>query len=210
METTFKSIKEAVFYTGRKFHRDFSLEDPERNLMYRKAFHCLSGSELCKELGVNPDKGLLQIGAKGTGKTVMMRVMQVLFKNTERRFKWVDVFTISDLLKSKVMDEVEIKERFGRGLKCDLYIDDIGFGNPNLKIYTNEVNILAEILYERDELFVLEGFRTHMSSNIPTTTKDANDKSLESLFGDRILDRMGQMTNLLVWQQKDSLRRKPV
>jgi hypothetical protein len=207
MEATFRNAKEAILYTGRKFDRDFNLNDPEVLLNYRRVFHCLVGSDLCKELDMNPEKGILQIGKKGIGKTILMRVMQVLFKNTDRRFKWVDVFTICDMLKAGALDEIAIKAMYGRGLKCDLYIDDIGFGNPNLHIYKNEVNIVAEILFERDELFVLEGFRTHMSSNIITANRNAPDqKTLESLFGDRILDRIKQMNNLITWEQGKSMR----
>lgn len=209
METTFKTIREAIFYTGRKFKYDFNLDDPERLLNYRKVFHCLTGSDQCAELGIKPDKGILQIGHKGVGKTMMMRIMQVIFKNTERRFKWVKVTDIADLLKSKAMTEMDVKEMYGRGLKCDLYIDDLGFGNADVKIWSNEINIIAEILFERDELFVLEGYRTHLSSNIPTTVpadEAPNVRSLERLYGDRILDRIKQMTNLIVWQSKTSLR----
>lgn len=210
MNTNFKSIRSAVIYTGLKFDKNFSLDDPERELMYRRAFHCLCGSDQAEELGMNPNKGILQIGNKGVGKSIMMRVMQVLFKNTPRRFKWVDVFTIADMLKSKVFTEMDVKDMYGRGLKCDLYIDDVGFGNPNVAVFKNEVNIIAEILYERDELQVMEGFHTHMSSNIPTSIPkdaDADLRSLERLYGDRIMDRIVQMTNLLVWTRKESLRR---
>lgn len=208
MEMVFNSVIEAINYTGKKFHRNFNLDDPARLLNYRKVFHCLSGSPTAGELDMNPNKGILFIGDKGVGKSICMRTMQVLFKNSPRRFKWIDVYTIIDMLREKYCSEAEIKEMYGKGLKCDLYIDDLGFGNPTFHSYKNETNIIAELIWERDELFVLDGYRTHFSSNIKSTVPDdshSDRKSLERLYGDRILDRIKQLTNLIVWEGK-SLR----
>jgi DNA replication protein DnaC len=202
MATIFKSVYDAVLYTGRRFDAEFNLHDDQRSMIYRRVFNCLSGSDKCEELKIRPDKGILLIGDKGVGKTLMMRVMQILFKDTPRRFRWVSSLEIYDMLREGT-DEIVIKEMYGKSLKSDLYIDDIGMMPGDYHKFKNTTNIIAEILFERDELFVLEGFRTHMSSNIRTTVPKETApevKSLERLYGDRILDRVKQMTNLITWQ----------
>lgn len=201
-------------YAGEKIIPDFNLDDPLRLLNYRKAFHCLSDSPIAADLGMNPKKGLLIQGSKGVGKTDLMRVMQKLFKDTERRFKKVNILEIIDLIRSNDFTEMEIKAMYGKALKRDLYIDDLGFGQVDMNRFGSYVNIVGEIIYEREELWTQEGFLTHYSTNIRTTRKrDENGRileddkrpSLELLYGDRVFDRIKHKTNLINWTG-DSLR----
>lgn len=139
----------------------------------------------------------------------MMRTFQVLFRETARRFRWVNCLDFKDMLEDDLKPS-EIKFMYGKAFKCDLYIDDLGLGQTDFRKYGNVTNIIAEILFERDELFVAEGWRTHLSSNIPTTVHPSlppEVKSLERLYGDRVLDRIKQLDNLIQWTGK-SLRGK--
>lgn len=199
---------DAIIDVGLKLFKGFNLDDPDRRRHYQEMFYLLTGNDQVKEFGLKKDKGALLLGHLGVGKTMMMRVMQILFKDTPRRFKWVSCLTFKDLLEEG-MSAVEIKSLYGKGLKQDLYIDDLGLGQVDYKSFGNVTNIIAEILFERDELFVLENILTHLSSNIPTTVplEQHDKKSLEKLYGDRILDRIKQMCNLIEWKGK-SLRGK--
>lgn len=210
MEPTIKTGADAILYIGRQLHKDFNLDEPRRREIYEKAFYVFSGSEKALTLGMKPDKGLLMNGDLGVGKTTLMRVMQRLFKDTCRRFKWVSAKDIKDML-----DEVkpaEIKLWYGKSLKCDLYLDDIGVGQATHNNYGNQVNLIGELIMDRYELYVSDGFKTHLSTNLLTDiSKDQRELTpglvtVKDLYGDRVLDRMVEMTNLISWTGK-SLRR---
>jgi DNA replication protein DnaC len=210
-ESIFQSPRTAIMYAGKIFDEDFNLDDDTRLLNYRKAFHCLSNSPLAPTLGMDPDKSLLIIGQKGVGKTLMMRVLQRLFKDTERRFKMVTCMDIFDFLRANIWGEetVEvIKEMYGRGYKGDLFIDDIGLEKVDFKRYGDQINIIGELLYDRYELYTNDTnkFRTHLTSNVARrNTQDPTARTLETLYGDRVSDRIKQMSNKIIWKG-ESLR----
>lgn len=200
--------EDAVMFIGKNmFGEKFNLNDGRKE-KYEKAYFVFACPDPdVQYMGMKSNKGLLLTGSIGVGKTTMMNVMQRLFKDTERRFKSVNCLQIKDMLEECKV--AEIKEWYGKNLKCDLYLDDIGLGQVNYNQFGNSVNIISELIYERYELFVSDGFRTHMSTNIPTKLKDdapATQNSLARMYGDRILDRIAQMTNLIEWTGK-TLRR---
>lgn len=207
-ETKILTGEDAVMFIGKKyFGEKFNLDEGRRE-KYEKAYFVFSCTDPKAEYeGMRAKKGLFLTGHIGVGKTTMMNVMQRLFKDTDRRFKLVNCLQIKDMLEECKV--AEIKDWYGKNLKCDLYLDDIGLGQVNYNQYGNSINIISELIYERYELFVSDGFKTHMSTNIPTTVpKDApaNINSIARMYGDRILDRIAQMTNLIEWTGK-TLRR---
>lgn len=198
---------DAIIDVGQKIFPGFNLDDADRRRHYQEMFYLLTGNPSVETFGLKRGKGALLLGSLGVGKTIMMKVMQVIFKDSERKFKWVSCLQFKDMLEEG-MTAVEIKAMYGKALKQDLYIDDLGLGQVDYKSYGNVTNIIAEILFERDELYVMEGFLTHLSSNVATTVPmDSDKKSLEKMYGDRILDRIKQMCNLIEWYGK-SLRGK--
>lgn len=203
---------EAIKIIGQNLHPEFNLDDPQRRAMYEKAYYILtSNSAGCARLNLKPNKGLLLNGSLGMGKTTLMRVMQQLLLYTPRQFKWV---TGKELIKMQdLATNAEILEVYGKALKCDLYIDDIGIGQVDKNRFGNWSNIISEILFERYDLFILEGFKTHLSCNLPTSFTEKERElnpgvaTIEDMYGDRVLDRIREITNLLSWQGT-SLRRK--
>lgn len=156
----------------------------------------------------NREKSIFIIGTKGVGKSICMKVMQRLFKDTDARFVYKSGSELVDMLED--FKPAQIKEWYGKGLKCDLYIDDIGLGTAITKNWGNAKNIIAELLFERSELFVTAGFKTHLSSNLPTTVDKLQHptvKTLEDMYGDRVLDRIYEMSEIISWTG-DSLRGK--
>jgi DNA replication protein DnaC len=209
MDAKITTGSQGITEIGRKLFPGFNLEDPARKSMYEGIFYSLTDNAKMSGFGLVKGKGILLVGNIGVGKSVMMRTMQVAFKDTPRRFRWINCLQFKDMLEQG-MTGAEIKGQYGKALKCDLYIDDLGLGQADYRAFGNVTNIIAEILFERDELFVAEGFRTHLSSNMPTTVPKetpADKKSIERMYGDRILDRIIQMCNLITWAGK-SLRRQ--
>jgi DNA replication protein DnaC len=195
---------EAIKVMGEKLTKDFDINSEPRLSIYRKVYENFM---IGLEEGIN-NKGVMLIGDIGVGKSMLMKIMQKLFCESRREFKWFNCREISDLLECFTV--IEIKEYYGKSCKMDLYIDDIGVGNSIHNKYGNTTNIIADILMERSELFVSEGFKTHVSSNKPTSLdkeKYPNIVTLENLYGDRIIDRLHEMCEIITWKGK-SLRKQ--
>lgn len=197
----FSSGVDLIKHCGNELYGSmFSLDDPELFEKYKKTYNFLESNSIGKK-----GKGLLVIGNVGAGKSAMMRVMQMAFKDTKSRFKWVSALHLKDL--SEQFTTMEIKKMYGFDLKMDLYIDDIGINN-DVKRYGTVVNIISEIIMERYELFVSSGIKTHLSSNLKPSSTVADDKfpTLEKLYGNRVVDRIIEMCSLIKFNGK-SLRK---
>ncbi|MDQ5930799.1 MAG: hypothetical protein QG594_2588 [Bacteroidota bacterium] len=195
---------EAIEQLGKKIYGEkFSISDKDKKEV-RDAYQTTYQIFL-KTFSDKFSKGVFVIGNVGTGKSAMMKVLQMLVKDTERRFKWVNAYELKDL--SETQTSSEIKALYGANLKCDLYIDDIGF-SADVKRYGNTINIISEILMERYDLYISSGYKTHISTNIPTQLKDNPNKvpTIELIYGLRILDRIKEMCDLVVFKG-NSLRK---
>lgn len=195
------SGSETIEIIGKDIYGDkFSIKDPKRNSIYKTVYNQLI-------LGISDSnaKGIFVTGGVGVGKSAMMQVFQMLFKDTERRFKRVSGYELKDL--SEELSVAQIKALYGSGLKCDLYIDDIGF-SVDSKRFGNTINIISEIIIDRYELFVNSGYKTHLSSNILAFLKnnETNTPTIETMYGVRVLDRIKEMCDLIIWKG-DSLRK---
>lgn len=186
-------ISEKIIELGMDYIPSFSLEKGSLHSKYKKVFESIY-------LG---DKGVLLVSGVGCGKSIMMRVMQRLLKDTDRKFRWVNAIDLKDMVEEYGVTVV--KDLYGRNLKMDLYIDDIGTSYVG-KRFGNFVNIITEIVFERCELFVSSGIKTHFSSNIPPYSNHDNVDSLNGSYGERACDRIVEMCDLVSWNSK-SLRK---
>ena len=178
---------EAIKIIGKDLYGEtFSIEEAKLKSTYKKVY----------EIFLTEKKGVLLIGSIGIGKSALMRVFHRMFKDTDRKFKWVSGLELKDL--SETMTVGEIKNLYGYGLKCDLYIDDIGF-TIDVKRYGNTVNIISEIIMDRYELFISSGFKTHLSSNIAPFSTDNTVSTIDKIYGSRVLDRIKEISELVSW-----------
>lgn len=192
---------EAIQTLGEKLNKNFHLEDERMLSVYRQVYE-----NFIKGLEEN-NKGILLIGSVGVGKSFLMKIFQKLFKDSPRRFKWINAYDIADFI--EYYSVAELKETYGRNLKADLYIDDIGSSNATISKFGNTTNIIAELITERYDLFVSEGFKTHLSSNRVTSLDKKQfptHVTLEDMYGIRVLDRLREMCETIVWKG-ESLRK---
>jgi hypothetical protein len=191
---------EAIKIAGGLFVKDFELGSEELRNAYR----------LCYEnfiVGLDgQNKGLAITGSIGCGKTVMMKVLQKLFKDSPRAFRWVNSGTLRDMLDEGSLSQ--IKDAYGYDCKIDLYIDDVGHNLPATVKYGNVINVVAEIIMERYDLFINEGYKTHISTNLlPKLTNNPNNQpTLETFLGNRCYDRIKEMNEFVTINSK-SLRK---
>ncbi len=185
---------EAIKIVGTQFVEDFDIESESLKTAYKTSYQVfIDGLDNSKK-----SKGLLIIGGIGCGKSIMMRVYQKLFKDSTRGFKWVNAGSLKDM-----MDELsvsEIKEMYGYDCKMDLYIDDIGVGFNMTNKFGNKINIISEIIMDRYELFISEGYKTHFSTNLfpHIDNNPDNTPTLKIIYGNRVYDRMKEMCQLVI------------
>jgi hypothetical protein len=204
---------EAILALGKKLYGDdFEIKE---NLFvpYREVY---------MHFYIQTKKGVGLVGSKGLSKSSIMRIMHILFKDSDRKFRAVT----SQKLYLK-MDDDGIRDTidyYTTETPVDLYIDDLGIRRDDFKkVYGNTVSLISELLNLRYEMFVNTGARTHWSSNLPTRIDkdkviDANPNwpeqhkidfrnlvTLEDVYGERIVDRLIEMSDVVTFKGK-SLR----
>jgi len=185
---------EAIQTLGVSMYENFSIEQEPHFSAYKQVYE-----NFANNVKGEKNKGLLLIGKIGVGKTALMKIMQRLFKDTDSKFKWVQANEFKYLLEEYTNNE--LMAMYGKECAVDLYIDDIGVGTFDYKRFGNSINIISEIIYERYDLFLEKGIRTHISSNLPVKIdkdKFPNIDTLSDIYGDRITDRLKQMCETLV------------
>lgn len=195
--------RDAILQVGRQLYGDaFDLASESDLEMYKFAFEKFLKMHQGKD-----KKGVILVGDYGVGKTALMRVMQRLFKDSNAKFKYVSAYELRDL--SEELTLSQIKEMYGYDLKHDLYIDDIG-ANIDVRRYGNVVNVIAEIISERYDLFIDSGFRTHFTTNLIPLDKDLEvetDISLEKAYSKRMVDRIVEMCSCYIIADGKSKRK---
>lgn len=188
--------KDLILHYGNEIlkpeHTEFNLNDPFREDLYRNLYLYFSGNKKSK---FNIHKCLLLIGDYGVGKSVLLKVMQRVFPNS---FYKIEALKLKRLVVEN--GAIQTLNDFGYSFQKNLLIDDLGMEDPQLKLWGNQPNIFADLFHERHNLFVEQGIKTHLITNL--TTDD-----MAHLYGEREFDRiMGDSRgNLILWTGK-SLR----
>lgn len=182
--------KELIFKVGQeileKEKKIFNLDDPLRADLYRDLYKYFQGDTTGP---YNVDKSLLIIGDLGVGKTILLKVMQRIFKSFYR----IEALRLKKLVVTN--GAVQTLIDFGYTFHQNLLIDDLGLEDPQMKIWGNEPNIFADLFNERHNLFCDKGLKTHIITNL--TTDDIAD-----LYGSRVQDRLlgDSYGNLITWE----------
>lgn len=191
----YNTAYEIIQKVGNDFYGEtFDIKNEETQKAYRDVYDIF-----LRSINDKKSKGILCIGDIGVGKSAMMKIYQRIFKDTSARFKWVSSKELKDL--AEIYPVSQIMEMYGQDFKTDLYIDDIGL-MIDVKRYGNTINIISELILERYDLFVSTGIKTHFSSNLPPRLKvnPNNIPTLETVYGSRVLDRLKQMTQVIVFK----------
>lgn len=182
------SVSDLVKKIGLSNDEKFSIDAEPFDRIYREVYNQLMFGE----------KGVLLVGNVGCGKSLMMQIYQRVLKDTNRKFRSVDASTLREMLEEGATI-AEIKTLYGRNLTMDLYIDEVG-ANLALNKFGNWFNVISELIYDRYNLYVSTGIRTHLSTNLPPCSKNDKIETLSSTLGERVYDRIVQMCSMYSWQ----------
>jgi DNA replication protein DnaC len=142
----------------------------------------------------NPAKGILLAGNVGSGKTLLFEIFFHLVRPLRPFYKT----TARQVAKDYAAEGLTALARYVRQFKqttdgllpVDFFFDDLG-AEDNKKHYGNEANVMAEIIYDRYELFIRHKTRTHFTTNL-------TPQELEDKYGTRVYSRLCHMCNFLV------------
>lgn len=175
--------------------------------MYIK-FFCSKSEQYYPE--INPLKGIFMMGTVGAGKSANFKIYRAIYHRVDleyngNKFKplaWVN----NDSFRYFTAKEIEtqaykIGEEFIETLSgvSNLVIDDLG--DETGDFYKTGRNVVADIINHRYNRMRDKGLVTHFTTNL-------NKADLISRYGDRIFDRITEMTLRLVVPEHLISRRK--
>ena len=142
-------------------------------------------------------KGILIIGCVGSGKTLIFRIIQrmgIKFAINNVR-EIVSEFNIGGF--EAIENYIKTKNRM---------FDDLGV-EYNGKYYGNDTNVVEELIIRRYDNFQKTGLITHFTTNLGTP------EQIEAKYGQRALDRLKEMTSVIILGDNNASRRnkyKPI
>lgn len=181
----------------------FFVIDKENQAQVNALCMYFSGDSRLPEYGMSYDKGILLMGGLGVGKTHLMSFFfqnqmasYVMVKCGDVENKWLharpedpDVISYySNPIPSSINGNPYHHQELG------ICFDDLGRETIPSKRFGEEKNVMAEILMNRYDRKHPYGF-THVTTNL-------NGEKIKELYGDRVLDRMNEMFNVITFEGK--------
>lgn len=188
--------REMLIDIGKTIIPNFEISNENIQNYQKLYYYFLKNEEKCNELGIDVNKGLWVYGEVGSGKSIAFKVFQEFCFYTQkidnRRFsiyrykKFEDEY---DEIKSKVF------EIYGYGGKKDICFDEFMKTVGIVNDFGIKKNLVELILEDRYDLYINEGFKTHITTNVAPTKILA-----DGLLDQRTLDRCTQMFNIIEWK----------
>lgn len=179
-----------------KFGSQFFFRKTDVPLILQLMYYFLNDQEKAKEHNIDLHKGIMLSGPIGCGKTTLLELMK-LIAVPEKKYL---LTTSREVSFEFIQDGYEVIQRYSKGIpgqqtRRNIAFDDLGT-ERNLKHYGNECNVMAEILLSRYDLFIQNGFTTHITTNLSAT-------ELEEYYGNRVRSRLRNMFNLIFFDKED-------
>lgn len=158
--------------------------------------------------GMDLNKGLLLVGPVGCGKTTLLRL---LMRNPRQGFGVVSCRQVAGRYQAEGADGLAVYEEahFSGGV----VFDDLGTETMPVKYYGTDCNAMGDVLlarYDRFQSGEMQGDYTHMTTNLAVgKPSDApGTLTLYGLYGQRVVDRMKQMFNMIAFPASAPSRRQ--
>lgn len=142
---------------------------------------------------LNPRKGLLLMGSPGNGKTTLMekicRLKEIKFTECSLISRYVNESGISSI-NSYFQPIWKTSEQCYRNQAW--WFDDLGSEDTPVNYFGTKYVPMANIIAERYNLWRREGWVSLFTTNCTPST-------LESIYGERITDRLNEMCNIVIF-----------
>ena len=179
----------------------FIILETDHPIVFKLIAYFLKDEQMCFQLNINLNKGILLSGPVGCGKTSLMNLMKYL---TPIEYKF-SVKPCRDISFEFIQDGYEVIHRYSKGKLYQseaktICFDDLGTEN-NLKYFGNECNVMAEILLSRYDLYISRKLQTHITTNLSAT-------EIEKNYGNRVRSRLRELCNLIAYDRSSIDKRK--
>ena len=169
-----------------KFGKNFRIVKEDLPIISKLLIYFTKCEDLCKEKGIDTQKGILLAGPIGCGKTSLITLMNDFTFDINHFF-----IRSTRAIAAEFHEEgYQVIQKYSWTPKIYCF-DDLGV-EQNMKYYGNECNTIAEILLNRYDLMIRQGYVTHATTNL-----SASD--LENIYGNRIRSRLREMFNLIAF-----------
>lgn len=194
--------RDYVLACGKIAIGDHFFLDTHRLKNYSYIYNYLFNHKESIKAGVYPHKGLWLAGMPGGGKSAAFKVMNQMIIQSylpqSDRFQTLRFEKLKDIYQSH---QDEFFDFYGKGSMRPVAIDEI-FYSDGVAVgdYKKAVVLTDLLIFERCELFVEEGIKTHIGSNLMRA-----DVKKHNLVNPRCIDRFDEMFNEIYWHG-ESLR----
>lgn len=186
-------------YKGRqRFGDSFSIHPIDYDVVYQMLSWIVYDDKACQKYNISPSKGILLIGPVGCGKTSLMTLLSSLMSR-KRSFVVKPTRAIALEFSKQGYDVIYRYSRSSR-LPSPICLDDIGI-EPPMRYFGSEINVIAEVLLSRYDLFRDKKIITHGTTNL-------NADELEVRYGDRVRSRLREMFNVISFDPASPDKRK--
>ena len=186
-------------YRGKKVFGDhFHISPDDYEVIYQIVSWIVNDQQACKKYNISNDKGILLSGPIGCGKTSLIKLFSTLVpKHRSYTFK-----TTRDISMEFSKQGYNIIHKYSRSIRSPKAIcfDDIGI-EPPMRYFGDNINVIAEILLSRYDIFTSKGVLTHGTTNL-------NSQELENRYGNRVRSRLREMFNLISFPPDAEDKRK--
>ncbi|WP_240676047.1 P-loop NTPase family protein [Botryobacter ruber] len=181
----------------------FRLHEEDQPLLGKLLSYMIGDREQAERQGLSLRKGILLIGPTGCGKTSLMTLLR-LFTSPDECYR---VKSCREVSFEFHREGYEVIQRFSQGIvwspsrKPGGYcFDDLG-AESSLRYYGNMCNVMGEVLLSRYDLFVSQGVKTHLTTNLTSS-------EMEKTYGSRVRSRMREMFNLVSFEKEARDKRR--
>ncbi|WP_222707243.1 ATPase [Pontibacter qinzhouensis] len=149
----------------------FRIYQEDHLLLEKLLAYKVEDREQADRLGLSLRKGMLLIGPTGCGKTSLIALLR-LFRPQDECYR---VMSCREVSFEFHKDGYEVIRRYSQGIVWSptrkpgaCCFDDLGAAS-SLKHYGNSCNVMGEILLSRYDLFVTQGVKTHLTTNLTSS-----------------------------------------
>ncbi len=178
------------------FGEQFRIYDDDQDIIQKLCHYFIKDQKNCQNHDIDPRKGILLSGPVGCGKTTLMTLVRYIIP-THRPYEIIPcrniVFSFNHLGFKTIEDYGNTKS---------FCFDDLGIEHAG-RFYGKDLNVMAEVLLSRYELFLQskQRIKTHATTNLSAD-------ELEDRYGHRVRSRMRKLFNLIAFEDATEDKRK--